>query len=267
MIEIPMRVKGAVDQRTLLSVGEQRVRPPYTAQTILAVNERTKEQAGSRVSGEALREPAAPREAARPSVPMSSARPALKPMPRLIHQMQKGQKMSLAAFGALPKVEIRLGWNTDKTGLEVDVSAFLLGEDGKVIGDDWFVFYGQTKSPDGSVVFSSDGGEDREVMYLDVARLHAKVKKIVFVLTIHEALEKRYHFGMVRDAYIRILDAGSRQELVSFQMTESYTNVISMMIGEIYLYKDMWKFHGIGNGVARDLAGLCALYGVEVSGS
>ena len=89
---------------------------------------------------------------------------------------------------------------------------------------------------------------------------------MVFVLTIHEAFEKKLHFGMVEDAYIRILDTGSKKELVSFQMTDYYSNVISMMIGEIYLYKETWKFHGIGSGVAKDLAGLCALYGVEVSG-
>lgn len=107
---------------------------------------------------------------------------------------------------------------------------------------------------------------DKEMVLLDVNRLHRAVKKIVFVLTIHEALEKGLHFGMVRDAYIRILEQGTQKELVSFQMTEYYDNVISMMIGELYLYKDVWKFHGIGNGVARDLAGLCALYGVQVSG-
>ena len=135
-----------------------------------------------------------------------------------------------------------------------------------MIGDDWFVFYGQSVSPDGSTSFVAEDAMDKEMVLLDVNRLHRAVKKIVFVLTIHEALEKGLHFGMVRDAYIRILEQGTQKELVSFQMTEYYDNVISMMIGELYLYKDVWKFHGIGNGVARDLAGLCALYGVQVSG-
>lgn len=183
-----------------------------------------------------------------------------------MNPMQKGQKISLAAFGTLPGIEVRLGWNTRQENCEVDVSAFLLGEDGKVIGDDWFVFYGQPKSPDQSTSFMVDGGEDREVISVDFRRLHPSVKKMVFVLTIHEAFEKKLHFGMVEDAYIRILDTGSKKELVSFQMTDYYSNVISMMIGEIYLYKETWKFHGIGSGVAKDLAGLCALYGVEVSG-
>lgn len=68
---------------------------------------------------------------------------------------------------------------------------------------------------------------------------------------------------MLKDAYIRIMDQ-SGKELVSFLMTEYYNNVISMMIGELYLHNDAWKFNAIGNGVAKDLAGLCELYGVQV---
>ena len=70
---------------------------------------------------------------------------------------------------------------------------------------------------------------------------------------------------MVKDAYVRILDADGKAELAGFRMTDYYSNVISMMIGEIYLHNGVWKFNAIGNGVARDLAGLCELYGVEVS--
>ena len=69
---------------------------------------------------------------------------------------------------------------------------------------------------------------------------------------------------MMQDAYIRIFN-DRNAECVSFQMREYYSNVISMMIGEIYQYNGSWKFHAVGNGVAKDLAGLCALYGVEVS--
>ena len=71
---------------------------------------------------------------------------------------------------------------------------------------------------------------------------------------------------MLNDAYIRILDHRDQTELLSFSMTDYYTNVISMMIGELYQHNGNWKFHGVGNGVAKDLAGLCGLYGVQVSG-
>ena len=145
----------------------------------------------------------------------------------------------------------------------MDVSAFLLNNTGKVIGDSWFVFYGQENSPDGSTVFSADQGEDREIISIDFAKLNPDVSKIVFVLTINEAIEKHLNFSMLKDAYIRIMDS-SNSELVSFKMKEYYSNITSMMIGEIYRYNGIWKFNAIGNGVARDLAGLCELYGVQV---
>ena len=138
----------------------------------------------------------------------------------------------------------------------------MLGKDGKVLGDEWFVFYGQPKSPDGSIFFFDTCPNDREYYTIDFKRLNPAVERIVFVLTINDALEHRLNFSMLQDAYIRILHHGN--ELVSFKMTEYYSNIISMMIGELYFYKGNWKFNAIGNGIARDLAGLCAYYGVQV---
>ena len=169
----------------------------------------------------------------------------------------------MLATGAPNAVDACFGWNVKDTRCDVDVSAFLLGPDGKVIGDSWFVFYGQTLSPDQSTKFVDSGSVDREMIQIDLKRLNPQVKKIVFVLTINDALTDKLHFGMLKDAYVRILDK-SGKELVSFMMTEYYDNVISMMIGEIYQHNGAWKFNAIGNGVAKDLAGLCELYGVQV---
>ncbi len=188
--------------------------------------------------------------------------PAAKSVPPLSNKVQKGQKI-LLSNAAPSAVSACFGWNVTDARCDVDVSAFLLGANGKVIGDSWFVFYGQTVSPDQSTRFVTGGSADREMIQIDLTRLNAQVKKIVFVLTINDALEKRLHFGMLKDAYVRIMDP-SGKELVSFLMTEYYSNVISMMIGELYLHNGVWKFSAVGNGVARDLAGLCELYGVQV---
>ncbi|MBR6770439.1 MAG: TerD family protein [Lachnospiraceae bacterium] len=184
-------------------------------------------------------------------------------IPPLVKPISKGQKMTLCPCGQNSKLTACFGWNTTNAECDVDVSAFLLKENGKVVGDSWFVFYGQTASPDQSVRLNTTANMDRETISIDFTRLNQEVKKIVFVLTINEAFEKRLNFSMMKDAYVRILSGSGQSELVSFQMTEYYSNVISMMIGEIYQYKDSWKFNAIGNGVTRDLAGLCDLYGVE----
>lgn len=192
-----------------------------------------------------------------------AALPAMK-VPKLNKQIQKGQKVLLDPSNMVRHIKACLGWNVKNPKCDIDVSAFILGADGKVLGDDWFVFYGQEYSPDRSIHFSTSKDMDREFISIDLNKLNPKAEKIVFVLTINEAAENNLNFSMVKDAYIRILNADNNEELVSFEMTDYYSNVISMMIGEVYIHKGNWKCNAVGNGVAKDLAGLCELYGVNV---
>lgn len=299
MINLTMRSQGAVDRSSLSSINNV-TEGAVEAQTIHSLNTRKERHApgSARVQSSAAQssttqssavqppmgQPAAAQSstvqppigqpaAARPSsVPPSAASsqpapaPAPRPVPPLQKMVQKGQKTALGNSAPLHTLKVCLGWNTTNAQCDVDVSAFLLDNTGKVPGDDWFIFYGQTESPDHSTVFCPENTTDRESITICLEKLDPAVKKIVFVLTIHEALERKLHFGMVQDAYIRILDGDSREELVSFKMDEYYTNIVSMMIGEIYLHNGIWKFNAIGNGVAKDLSGLCSLYGVQVDG-
>lgn len=266
MIQVPIKTEEPLNKQTVLSINQKRVQRPKTRQTIHSVN--TDRGSGTDTADSAchLQPSSAAHTQSHPqpavSVPSNSA--AYKPVPALMHPMRKGQKISLESNGTLSKIRACLGWNVTNNSCDVDVSAFLLNAGGRVLGDDWFVFYGQKLSPDGSTAFSADSGMDRETISIDFHKLNGEVQKIVFVLTIHEALEKRLNFSMLKDAYVRIIDQASGQELASFQMDEYYSNVTSMMIGEIYKHNNIWKFNAIGNGVAKDLAGLCALYGVQV---
>lgn len=186
--------------------------------------------------------------------------------------LKKGQKVNLAGNTGLTLNNIRvgLGWDIVNQACDLDASAFMLGDNGKVIGDDWFVFYGQTVSPDNSIRHSGDsngaGAGDDETININLSAVNPNVKKIVFVVTINEALEKGLNFSMVSNAYVRVTDSASGQELVRFSLTDYYANVTSMMVGEIYNHNEVWKFNAIGNGVAKDLAGLCEMYGVNVVG-
>lgn len=186
--------------------------------------------------------------------------------------LKKGQKVNLAGNTGLTLNNIRvgLGWDIVNQACDLDASAFMLGDNGKVIGDDWFVFYGQTVSPDNSIKHSGDsngaGAGDDEIIDITLSAVNPSVKKIVFVVTINEALERGLNFSMVSNAYVRVTDSTSGQELVRFSLTDYYSNVTSMMVGEIYNHNGVWKFNAIGNGVAKDLAGLCEMYGVNVVG-
>lgn len=273
MIPIPAKSKGAFDVSSLQTINTVKRGQILTADTILNLNTSIVQEPASthRSSSTASTQQARQAQQTRQPQQQRQTQQAQqtqmitpKPLPPFSNPLQKGQKAVLSS-APVSGIKARLGWNVTTPQCDIDVSAFLLSGSGKVIGDDWFVFYGQTDSPDKSVRFSQiNDRNDREMIQVDFHTLNPSVEKIVFVLTINEAFEKKLNFSMVKDAYIRIMDSYTNRELASYQMTDYYANVISMMIGELYMHKGTWKFNAVGNGVAKDLAGLCELYGVQV---
>ena len=199
--------------------------------------------------------------------PMASQRPAGGGV-----VLKKGQKTSLSKMNPnLDNIEVGLGWDIKNQACDLDASAFMLGANGKVVGDDWFVFYGQPSSPDGSIVHRGDskdgaGYGDDETISIRLSQMNPAVQKVVFVVTINEALTLGLNFSMVANAYVRIVDKSTNKELCKFNLTDYYSNVTSMVVGEIYKHNGEFKLNPVGDGVARDLAGLCEMYGVNVAG-
>ena len=187
--------------------------------------------------------------------------------------LQKGQKTSLTQLApVLDQIEVGMGWDLapHSCGYDLDVEAFLLNAEGKVLGDDWFVFYNQPVSPDQAVRLlkpSAAQGDDAAIQ-VHLRRLNPAVKRIAFIVTINEARAHGYNFGGVQQAYVRIVNTGgdrsARRELLRFQLTDYYNTVCSMVVGELYRYQDEWRFNPVGNGTGDDLEGLCRRYGVDV---
>ena len=187
--------------------------------------------------------------------------------------LKKGQKASLTQLcPGLDLINVGLGWDLgpDGRGYDLDVEAFMLGMNGVVLGDDWFVFYGQTESPDGAVRLLCDsttgvGDGDDEIIQVQLSKLNNNVNRIVFIVSINEAKENGYNFSNVSNAYVRITDIKTNKEIARFQLTDYYSNVNSMVVGELYMHRGEWKFNPIGDGVSADLRDLCNRYGVNVS--
>ena len=188
--------------------------------------------------------------------------------------LAKGQKVSLTKDSPeINRLVVCMGWDVNaydtREIFDLDASAFMLGADNKVVGDDWFVFYGQPTSPDGSITHSGDsdgsGVGDDEVITIDLKKISPNVQKIAFVVTINEALEKHLNFSMVQNAYVRVVDKSDNKELVKFMLTDYFATVTSMVVGELYNKGGQWRFNPVGNGFAEDLAGLCGVYGVNVA--
>ena len=188
--------------------------------------------------------------------------------------LAKGQKVSLSKMNAnLDLIEVGLGWDTATNSAipyDLDAEAFMLGENGKVIGDDWFIFYNQPMSPDGSCKHSGDnkdgsGVGDDEVIQLQLSRVNPQVAKIAFVISINEAQARGHNFGGVQNAYVRVVDKGTGKELIKFNLTDYFKEVTSMTVGELYLKGGEWRFNAVGQGLNTDLAGLCGFYGVNLA--
>lgn len=281
MINIPMKATEIYNRNNISSLSQEKIWPALSRQTISSTGAcppQSMPDSRRAALNPARHMPCSPvaevpmRQVPRTSptaVPAPQSAPAAtvcRKIPVLRNLIQKGQKVNVGIAGQLKNIRIAMGWNTSDPRCDIDLSAFLLNASGKVSGDDWFVFYGQEKSPDGSVSLNIGGSaEDREIADIDLLRLNPGIKKIVFVLTINEAFTYNLNFSMVKDAYIRLLDSGTNHEIYSFRLTDYYANVTSMMLGELYLHNDTWKFNAIGNGVAKDLAGLCELYGVQTN--
>jgi tellurium resistance protein TerD len=188
--------------------------------------------------------------------------------------LAKGGNVSLTKSApALNRILIGLGWDarsTDGGDFDLDASAFLLGESGKVKRDEDFIFYGQLASLCGSVEHTGDnrtgaGEGDDEALKVTLEKVPAAIRRIVITVTIHEAESRRQNFGQVSNAFMRIVNLDNDVEIVRFDLSEDYSTETAMIFGEVYRHNDEWKFKAVGQGYSGGLEALCRQFGVNVA--
>ncbi|MCI9068802.1 MAG: TerD family protein [Lachnospiraceae bacterium] len=188
--------------------------------------------------------------------------------------LQKGQKVSLTKGNpGLTKVVVGIGWDVNgfDTGgdFDLDAAAFLLTDTGRVSDQKDFVFYGNLAHPSGSVRHLGDnltgaGDGDDEQIQIDLSGVPANITKIAFTVTIYEAEARRQNFGQVSNAFVRIFNEATGEELLRYDLGEDFSIETAVVFGELYKNGSEWKFNAIGSGYQGGLAALCANYGVEV---
>ena len=188
--------------------------------------------------------------------------------------LKKGQKVDLTKTNpGLKEVLIGLGWDVNKydggKDFDLDASVFLLNGAGKVNSDDDFVFYGNLKHVSGSVEHLGDnltgaGEGDDEQIKIDLSKVPENVEKIDFTVTIYEAEERKQNFGQVENAFIRVVNSATGEELIRYDLGEDFSIETAVVIGELYRNKGEWKFNAIGSGFSGGLASLGKNYGVNV---
>lgn len=188
--------------------------------------------------------------------------------------LQKGQKVSINKGNpGLTKVVVGLGWDVNQfdTGgdFDLDTAAFFLTDTGKVSKPEDFVFFGNLKHPSGAAEHLGDnltgaGDGDDEQIKLDLARVPENISKIAFTVTIYEAESRRQNFGQVNNAFIRIYNEATGEEILRYDLGEDFSIETAAVFGEVYKNGNEWKFNAIGSGYQGGLAALCANFGVDV---
>ena len=170
----------------------------------------------------------------------------------------KGQRAEVG----LRKVNVGLGWDPSQSGqtADLDLSAFGLSGSGKLVEEQFFVFFQNQASPDQAIVSSgddrsggnSDGGDD-EVITVDLAKLDPRVEQIIFTATIYDSRTKKQNFGQVKNAYIRICDTATKEEICKYELCEDFSIEMAVEFGRLYKRNDVWKFEAMGNGFAEEI--------------
>ncbi|UII57935.1 TerD family protein [Cytobacillus spongiae] len=182
--------------------------------------------------------------------------------------MHKGEIAHLTE--GISNITVGLGWDpaipakrgffqtffgySDEENIDCDASVIMLGHDEKLAGSKDVITFGNFISIDGSVHHTGDnltgtGGGDDEQVIIDLSRVAPHIQKLVFVVNIHDSNKRKQHFGLIQNAYIRIVDSVTNQELIKYNLTDDQTLHTSLLVGEIYRKESGWEFLAVGEGM------------------
>ena len=190
--------------------------------------------------------------------------------------LQKGQRVSLD--NSMKLALVGLGWDTNRydggADFDLDASAFLLGENGKLIKDEDFVFYNNLNGRNGAVVhtgdnLTGDGDGDDEVIMIDFSKIPSEIKKIAICVTIFDAEARRQNFGQVSNAYIRIAKLADEfdtvgEPVLKVDLEEEFSIETALVVAEIYNKNGEWKFNAVAAGYQGGLEAICRSFGANV---
>ncbi|MBQ7585615.1 MAG: TerD family protein [Desulfovibrionaceae bacterium] len=187
-----------------------------------------------------------------------------------MNYLQKGENISF--YKETPRIKeviLALGWKAtspDGTPFDLEVSCFLLNQNGKVIQDNFFIFANYKSSEDGSVIYaeglSGQDSADKVLIGINIANVSEHIKKIAVVVTLNEAKSSQQNLGQVQKAYLRIINKRDNKELARYNFVDSSCKFTAMTVGEVYRRDNEWKFRALGSGFEAGLKPLAESYGV-----
>ncbi len=186
--------------------------------------------------------------------------------------LQKGQKLSLEKVApGLSAGLVGLGWDVNPTDtgtdFDLDVSLFLLNANDKLVSDKHFIFYNNLTSPDPdkSVQLMGDnktgeGAGDDEAAIVDFRKVPSDVEKIAVTVTIHEADKRKQNFGQVNNAYVRVVNVETKDEVLRYDLDEDFSIETAIILAEFYRKDSVWRISAVGSGYQGGLEALLNRY-------
>ncbi|HWJ77918.1 MAG TPA: TerD family protein [Niallia sp.] len=188
--------------------------------------------------------------------------------------LAKGQRIDLTKTNpGLTRAIIGLGWDINHydggNNFDLDASAFLANENGKVINDGDFIFYNNLVHSSGAVEHTGDnrtgeGDGDDEQIIIDFTKIPSHISKIGITVTIHDGELRNQNFGQVSNAFVRVVNEDNNNEILRFDLGEDFSVETAVVVCELYKHNGDWKFNAIGSGFSGGLAALCRNYGLDV---
>lgn len=178
--------------------------------------------------------------------------------------LQKGQKVSLSKEHAgLSKMMVGLGWDEAQKAkggffapkpkpIDCDASALLL-KNGRLCDKSDIIYFGNLGHKTGAIQHMGDnltgaGDGDDEQILVDLDRIPAEYDRIAIVVNIYQAVQRKQHFGMIQNAFIRLVDQRNNGEMCKYNLTDNYSGMTALIFGEIYRHNGEWKFSAVGQG-------------------
>lgn len=188
--------------------------------------------------------------------------------------VEKGDYVDLREkVPTLKEIVIGAGWDHkmfEENPVDVDLSCFLIGKDGLTREDGDFVFYNNDKACDGAVRYMGDsrtgaGDGDDETFIIDLSGLSFDIIKIVITLSIYDAAEREQDFGMIRNLYVRMVNANDDIELFRYRLSEEeYRGQIGIKVCEIVREGPKWFFNALGEPIPGGLSAIATKYGLII---
>ncbi|MBK67644.1 MAG: chemical-damaging agent resistance protein C [Rickettsiales bacterium] len=198
-------------------------------------------------------------------------------------RLTQGQEASVTEKDpALKHVAVGLGWDVRQVDNEfsgddkqadydLDASAFLLNNFGRIRHEKDFVFYNNMRCDEGCVALTKDnqtgvGEGDDEIIEVELKEVPFDITRIAFAASIHNAIDRQQNFGMIENAFIRVVNKETDVEIVRYDLSGDFSAFNAIILGELYRVGSDWVFIAKGEGYKGALGEVARSFDVNVRG-